>query len=85
MSSELEVEGEGGKCLFYRHCWAKCDCAVWRSRRGPAKPPRKEDLVDLASTFGIQFGGNGDDTDSSDAEFAPEDGEVDSEGTVMYG
>lgn len=55
--------------------------AVWRSRRGPAKPPRKEDLVDLASTFGIRFGGDGDDTDSSDAEFAPEDGEVDSEGT----
>lgn len=49
---------------------------AWRSMRGPAKPTKKEDLVDLASTFGIQFG----DSDSSDAEFAPEDDEVDSEG-----
>lgn len=52
--------------------------AVWRSRRGPAKPARKEEVVDLSSAFGVSFGAN--DSDSSDAEFAPEDGQVDSEG-----
>lgn len=51
-------------------------CAAWRPKRAPAKP-KKEELVDLASTFGIKFG---DDSDSSDAEFAPEDDAVDSEG-----
>ena len=49
---------------------------AWRSRRA-AKPAKKEEVVDLASTFGIEFG---DDSDSSDAEFAPEDDEIDSEG-----
>lgn len=48
---------------------------AWRSRRA-AKPAKKEEVVDLASTFGIEFG---DDSDSSDAEFAPEDDEIDSE------
>lgn len=30
--------------------------AVWRSRRGPAKPARKEEVVDLSSAFGVSLG-----------------------------
>lgn len=55
-------------------------CVGWRPRRGPAKPAKKEDVVDLAAAFGISFVNNGDDSDSSDAEFAPEDDPMDSEG-----
>ena len=51
---------------------------MWRSRRGPAKPPKKEEVVDLAAAFGVSFGSDG--SDSSDAEFAPEDDPMDSEG-----
>ena len=54
-------------------------CAGWRSRRATAKPAKKEEVVDLAAAFGISFGNN-DDSDSSDAEFAPEDDPMDSEG-----
>ncbi len=58
-----------------------CVAAAWRSKRGPAKPAKKEEVVDLSTAFGISFGG--DDTDSSDAEFAPEDHHVDSEGRYL--
>lgn len=54
-------------------------CVGWRPRREATKPARKEDLVDLASTFGISFG---DDSDSSDAEFSPADDSMDSEGVL---
>ncbi len=50
-----------------------------RPKRAPAKPARQEDLVDLGRTFGVTLG-SGDDTDSSDAEFAPENEKMDSEG-----
>jgi len=53
-----------------------------RPKRAPAKPAKQEDLVDLSRTFGVAFRGSGDDTDSSDAEFAPENEKMDSEGEV---
>ena len=56
--------------------------AAWRSKRGPAKPAKMEDMVDLSAAFGISFGEN--DSDSSDAEFAPGDHQVDSEGRYFY-
>ena len=36
--------------------------------------------MDIGKAFGVSFGGSGDDTDSSDAEFAPENEKIDSEG-----
>ena len=68
----------GGKPEVEVLCIQCMYCIIgWRPKREAAKPTRKEDLVDLASTFGISFG---DDSDSSDAEFAPADDSMDSEG-----
>lgn len=52
---------------------------AWRSSRKKANPPKKEDVVDLGSKFGMSFGS---DSDSSDAEFAPENETIDSDGMV---
>lgn len=58
---------------------------VWRSSRKKANPAKKEDVVDLGSKFGMSFGS---DSDSSDAEFAPENETIDSDGKqralIMY-
>ncbi len=37
-------------------------------------------MVDIGARFGVSVGGNKDESDSSDAEFAPESAERDSEG-----
>ena len=50
---------------------------VWRSSRKKANPAKKEDVVNLGSKFGMNFGS---DSDSSDAEFAPENETIDSDG-----
>lgn len=50
---------------------------AWRSSRKKADPAKAEDVVDLGSKFGMSFGS---DSDSSDAEFAPEDEAIDSDG-----
>ena len=56
----------------------------WRPQRVSSKPARSVDLVDLKKTFGISFrDGEDDDTDSSDAEFAPENECIDSEGWTV--
>lgn len=54
-----------------------CVCIAWRSSRKKAKPAKEEDVVDLGSKFGMSFGS---DSDSSDAEFAPENEAIDSDG-----
>lgn len=41
------------------------------------RPPKPGEVVDLGAKFGVTVGS---DSDSSDAEFAPEDEEQDSEG-----
>lgn len=73
----------GGRCESFDGCSFILfhSAAAWRSKRGPVKPPKKEDLVDLGRTFGVAFGGS-DDSDSSDAEFAPEDEDIDSDGLL---
>lgn len=50
---------------------------VWRSSRKKAAPAKNEDVVDLSSKFGMSFDS---DSDSSDAEFAPENEAIDSDG-----
>ena len=50
---------------------------AWRSSRKKAQPAKTEDVVDLSSKFGMSFGS---DSDSSDAEFAPENEAIDSDG-----
>ena len=50
---------------------------AWRSSRKKANPAKNEDVVDLGSKFGMNFGS---DSDSSDAEFAPENETIDSDG-----
>ena len=52
---------------------------MWRSSRKKANPAKKEDIVDLGSKFGMSFGS---DSDSSDAEFAPENETIDSDGMI---
>ena len=52
---------------------------VWRSSRKKANPAKKEDVIDLGSKFGMSFGS---DSDSSDAEFAPENETIDSDGMI---
>lgn len=52
---------------------------VWRSSRKKANPAKKEAFVDLGSKFGVSFGS---DSDSSDAEFAPENETIDSDGMI---
>lgn len=55
---------------------------VWRSSRKKANPAKKEDVIDLGSKFGMSFGS---DSDSSDAEFAPENETIDSDGMKSTG
>lgn len=52
--------------------------AGWRSSRQRAQPAKAEDVVDLRSKFGMSFDS---DSDSSDAEFEPENEVIDSEGS----
>ena len=60
-------------------CLSLCSTVVWRSSRKKANPAKKEDVVDLGSKFGMNFGS---DSDSSDAEFAPENETIDSDGMI---
>ena len=52
---------------------------MWRSSRKKANPAKNEDVVDLGSKFGMSLGS---DSDSSDAEFAPENEAIDSDGMM---
>ena len=44
------------------------------------RPPKQDEVVDIGTKFGFTLGSN---SDSSDAEFAPENEEPDSDGMGM--
>lgn len=50
---------------------------AWKRSQRKIRPARQTEVVDIGAKFGVSLGSG---SDSSDAEFAPEEAELDSEG-----